>query len=66
MREMEFTIEDTGEVQKVVMEDELTPVTPDTPHTGSKTDLKMYAALAGLSGIVIALIYMGRKKKGKK
>lgn len=65
-QDVEFTIEDTGEVQKVVMEDELTPVTPDTPHTGSKTDLKMYAALAGLSGIVIALIYMGRKKKGKK
>lgn len=65
-QDVEFTIEDTGEVQKVVMEDELTPVTPDTPHTGSKTDLKMYAALAGLSGIVIALIYMGHKKKGKK
>lgn len=65
-QDVEFTIEDTGEVQKVVMEDELTPVTPDTPHTGSKTDLKMYAALAGLSGIVIALIYMGCKKKGKK
>ena len=65
-QDVEFTIEDTGEVQKVVMEDELTPVTPDTPHTGSKTDLKMYAALAGLSGIVITLIYMGRKKKSKK
>lgn len=65
-QDVEFTIEDTGEVQRVIMEDELSPESSDTPHTGSKTDLKMYAALAGLSGIVIALIILGRKKKDKK
>ena len=70
--EVKFTVEDTGEIQKVVMVDEVEPPaeteTPapsgSTPKTGDESNMALWLILAGLAlvslcGSVIVL----RKKK---
>ena len=65
---MKFTVEDTGEIQKVVMKDEVkpeetpTPETPstqvtDTPKTGDDTHMLIWIllAIAGMAGSVSAV-----------
>lgn len=72
---MKFTVEDTGEIQKVVMKDEVkpeetsTPETPstqvtDTPKTGDDTHMLLWIllAVAGMAGVVSA-VWVARKKK---
>ena len=73
--DMKFTVEDTGEIQKVVMKDEVkpeetsTPETPstqvtDTPKTGDDTHMLLWIllAVAGMAGVVSA-VWVARKKK---
>ena len=73
--DMKFTVEDTGEIQKVVMKDEVkpketpTPETPsaqvtDTPKTGDNTHMMLWIllAVAGIAGVVSA-VWVARKKK---
>ena len=68
-------MEDTGEIQKVVMKDEVkleetsTPETPstqvtDTPKTGDDTHMLLWIllAVAGMAGVVSA-VWVARKKK---
>lgn len=73
--DVKFTVEDTGEIQKVVMKDEVkpeetpTPETPstqvtDTPKTGDDTHMLLWIllAVAGMAGVVSA-VWIARKKK---
>ena len=73
--DVKFTVEDTGEIQKVVMKDEVkpeetpTPETPstqvtDTPKTGDDTHMLLWIllAVAGMAGIV-SVVWVARKKK---
>ena len=73
--DVKFTVEDTGEIQKVVMKDEVkpeetpTPETPsaqvtDTPKTGDNTHMMLWIllAVAGMAGVVSA-VWVARKKK---
>ena len=73
--DVKFTVEDTREIQKVVMKDEVkpeetpTPETPstqvtDTPKTGDDTHMLLWIllAVAGMAGIVSA-VWVARKKK---
>lgn len=39
--DVKFTVEETGEVQKVVMKDEVTPTKTDSPKTGDTTNVTM-------------------------
>ena len=72
---VKFTVEDTGEIQKVVMKDEVKPEetptseTPstqvtDTPKTGDDTHMLLWIllAVAGMAGIV-SVVWVARKKK---
>ena len=73
--DVKFTVEDTGEIQKVVMKDEVkpeetsAPETPstqvtDTPKTGDDTHMLLWILLAvvGMAGVVSA-VWVARKKK---
>ena len=73
--DVKFTVEDTGEIQKVVMKDEVkpeetsTPETPstqvtDTPKTGDESHMLLWIllAVAGMAGVVSA-VWVARKKK---
>ena len=73
--DVKFTVEDTGEIQKVVMKDEVkpeetsAPETPstqvtDTPKTGDDTHMLLWIllAVAGMAGVVSA-VWVARKKK---
>ena len=73
--DVKFTVEDTGEIQKVVMKDEVKPEetstseTPstqvtDTPKTGDDTHMLLWIllAVAGMAGVVSA-VWVARKKK---
>lgn len=73
--DVKFTVEDTGEIQKVVMKDEVkpeetpTPETPstqvtDTPKTGDDTHMLLWIllAVAGMAGVVSA-VWVAKKKK---
>ena len=73
--DVKFTVEDTGEIQKVVMKDEVkpeetsTPETPstqvtDTPKTGDDTHMLLWIllAVAGMAGVVSS-VWVARKKK---
>ena len=75
--DVKFTVEDTGEIQKVVMKDEVKPEetstseTPstqvtDTPKTGDDTHMLLWIllAVAGMTGVVSA-VWVARKKKLK-
>ena len=75
--DVKFTVEDTGEIQKVVMKDEVkpeetpTPETPstqvtDTPKTGDNTHMLIWIllAIAGMAGSVSA-VWIAKKKKIK-
>lgn len=67
--DVKFTVEDTGEIQKVEMKD--APVTPpdtpsseDTPKTGDDSKLLLWAGLAVLSLLLLgASIVLSKKKK---
>ena len=59
--DVEFTISDTGEVQKVVMKDEAKPV---VVKTGDDTDYKSLSALLIASGLLIAAVIC-KIKRGK-
>ena len=73
--DVKFTVEDTGEIQKVVMKDEVkpeetsAPETPstqvtDTPKTGDDTHMLLWIllAVAGMAGVMSA-VWVARKKK---
>ena len=73
--DVKFTVEDTGEIQKVVMKDEVkpeetpTPETPstqvtDTPKTGDDTHMLIWIllAIAGMAGSVSAF-WVAKKRK---
>ena len=73
--DVKFTVEDTGEIQKVVMKDEVkpeetpTPETPstqvtDTPKTGDDTHMLIWIllAIAGMAGSVSA-VWITKKRK---
>ena len=57
--DVEFTALDSGEVQKVVMKDELAPV---VVQTGDSSHVELYAILAVLS-LGVAALYIHLKKK---
>ena len=57
--DVEFTVLDSGEVQKVVMKDELAPV---VVQTGDSSHVELYAILAVLS-LGVAALYIHLKKK---
>ncbi|MCR1956372.1 prealbumin-like fold domain-containing protein [Erysipelatoclostridium ramosum] len=59
--DVEFTVLDSGEVQKVVMKDELAPV---VVQTGDSSCIELYAILAVLSLGTAALYIHLKKKKG--
>ena len=73
--DVKFTVKDTGEIQKVVMKDEVkpeetpTPKTPstqvtDTPKTGDDTHILIWIllAIAGMAGSVSA-VWIAKKRK---
>ena len=73
--DVKFTVEDTGEIQKVVMKDEVkpeetpTPETPstqvtDTPKTGDDTHMLIWIllAIAGMAGSVSAFWVVKKRK----
>ena len=73
--DVKFTVKDTGEIQKVVMKDEVkpeetpTPETPstqvtDTPKTGDDTHMLIWIllAIAGMAGSVSA-VWITKKRK---
>ena len=73
--DVEFSVKDTGEIQKVVMKDEVkpeetpTPETPstqvtDTPKTGDDTHMLIWIllAIAGMAGSVSA-VWIAKKRK---
>lgn len=59
--DIEFTVLDTGEVQKVVMKDELAP---KVVETGDSSHIELYAILSVLSLGTVALYIHLKKKKG--
>lgn len=59
--DVEFTVLDSGEVQKVVMKDKLAPV---VVQTGDSSHVELYAILAVLSLGTAALYTHLKKKKG--
>ncbi len=59
--DVEFTVLDSGEVQKIVMKDELAPV---IVQTGDSSHVELYAILAVLSLGTAALYIHLKKKKG--
>lgn len=58
--DVEFTIADTGEVQKVIMKDEHKPV---IVKTGDSSQIGLYAAMIAVAGIGIAIALKLKKKK---
>ena len=58
--DVEFTIADTGEVQKVTMKDEHKPV---IVKTGDNSQIGLYAAMIAVAGIGIVTVLKLRKKK---
>lgn len=59
--DIEFTVLDTGEVQKVVMKDELAP---KVVETGDSSHIELYTILAVLSLGTVALYIHLKKNKG--
>lgn len=58
----EFTVSDTGEVQKITMYDELMPVTKKV-KTADDMYIGMYMMLGGLSALSIGMFMSNRNKK---
>lgn len=63
---IEFTVEETGDVQKVEMKDKATPETPGTPNsdlpkTGDSFPWWAFAALAGAAACAGGAMYLARK-----
>lgn len=69
--DVKFTVEDTGEVQKVVMTDEAEPKQPDTPEvsspkTGDTSPILMWIGMGLLSvGLLGATLIVRKKNKGR-
>lgn len=74
--DVKFEVKDTGEIQKVVMKDEVkpeeTPETPETPQpsngtpkTGDDTHVGLWLLLCGLAlaGLAGSVVLLRRKKK---
>ena len=64
--DVEFTLEDTMEIQKVEMKDARTPETPGVPQTGDdhwKPILLFVLLGASAAGLMATMIY--KKKRGK-
>lgn len=65
--DVKFTVEDTGEIQKVVMVDEAKPpVQTDSPKTGDNSPIAVWAGIGmlamGLFGVTLA---MRKKNRGR-
>lgn len=58
--DIEFTVEDTGEIQKVVMKDELKP--SDVVETGDDTPIIFYGITLVIAGAAIIRDIKRRKK----
>ena len=58
----EFTVSDTGEVQKITMYDELMPVAKKV-KTADDMYIGMYMMLGGLSALSIGMFMSNRNKK---
>lgn len=58
--DIEFTVSDTGEVQKVIMKDEHQPV---VVKTGDISHLGLYTGMMLIAGAVIIVVLKTRKKK---
>lgn len=62
--DVEFTVKDSGEVQKVIMKDEYKPA---VVKTGDDIDIYTISILAGASGLlIVALIVRIRSKRNEK
>ena len=62
--DVEFTVKDSGEVQKVIMKDEHKPV---VVKTGDNIDIYTISILAGASALlIVALIVRIRSKRNEK
>ena len=59
---MEFTIADTGEVQKVVMKDHEPKTT--VVKTGDNSQTGLYLAVMAMAGIAVLVISRKSKKDG--
>ena len=57
----EFTVSDTGEVQKITMYDELMPVAKKV-KTGDSSNPFSYLVLTGVAVLGMSLVYYRRKK----
>ena len=58
--DVEFTVEDTGKIQKVVMKDELKP--SDAVETGDNTQIIFYGITLVIAGAAIIHDIKRRKK----
>ena len=65
--DVKFTVEDTGEIQKVVMVDEAKPtVQTDSPKTGDNSPVAVWAGIGLLAlGLFGAIIALRKKNKGR-
>ena len=68
--DVKFEVKDTGEIQKVVMKDEVKPeetpqTSSDTPKTGDDTHAVLWIILCGLAfaGLAGSVVLLRRKKK---
>ena len=65
--DVKFTVEDTGEIQKVVMVDEAKPtVQTDSPKTGDNSPVAVWAGIGLLAlGLFVATLALRKKNKGR-
>lgn len=65
--DVKFTVEDTGEIQKVVMVDEAKPtVQTDSPKTGDNSPVDIWAGIGLLAlGLFGATLALRKKNKGR-
>ena len=65
--DVKFTVEDTGEIQKVVMVDEAKPtVRTDSPKTGDNSPVAVWAGIGLLAlGLFGATLALRKKNKGR-
>ncbi len=63
---IDFTVADTGDVQKVTMYDELLPASGGSPKTGDDQNNIIFGVTATLMGLAIAVLEMVRSSYNKK
>ena len=63
---IDFTVADTGDVQKVTMYDELLPASGGSPKTGDDQNNALFGLSATLAGLAIVIAGMVRSSSRKK